>query len=141
MTDTVKLRPHHLLCLQFFIGFGYSDEFSVNTTRVLTLLESPDAPQVILVNGADDICASCPRDNAGVCTDIDTIEALDAFTLATTKLKIGDRGTFTDFCNIAFDKAIKNGKYRMVCKRCVWFDTCYKNSEILSLEKAQGITK
>ena len=138
MTDTVRLRPHHLMCLQFFVGFGYSDDFSVNTTRILTLLESPDAPRVVLVSGADDICASCPKDTCGVCSEAEMIEALDAFTLATTKLKVGDSGSFKDFCGVTFDKAIKTGKYRMVCKRCAWFDTCYKNAEILTLEKSQA---
>ena len=31
---TVRLRPHHLLCLLSYIGRGYSPAFSANMTRV-----------------------------------------------------------------------------------------------------------
>ena len=145
MTDTVRLRPHHLLCFQFFAGYGYSDDFNVNTARIITLLECHDAPQIIIVNGADDVCACCPRheyderpltdkcEGQG-CMDADIISALDSFTLTMTKLNIGDRGKYTDFRDLAFEKVIQNGKYRMVCKRCQWYHIC-KNNAVILLEK------
>lgn len=52
-----RLRGHHLVCLHFFKGEGYSAEFVANLRRVLEMAESE--PIEICV-GADDICRRCP---------------------------------------------------------------------------------
>src|SRR4051794_14584578 len=52
---TVRLRPHHLLCLLTYVGEGYSPDFVDNLDYVSRkLLQGED---VLLVDGPDDICA------------------------------------------------------------------------------------
>ena len=54
------LRPHHLLCLQSFVGHGYSEEFVQQMSVVKQqLTDSPDTP-VKIVQGADMLCLHCP---------------------------------------------------------------------------------
>ncbi len=62
--DAVRIRGHHLICLHFFHGAGYSAEFVMNLVRVMEHLR--DAPLEI-VDGFDDVCASCPSLRDGVC--------------------------------------------------------------------------
>lgn len=56
-----KLRGHHLICLHFFKGEGYSEHFIENTYNVLK------NPKMQVVDGADDICAKCPHLENGKC--------------------------------------------------------------------------
>ncbi len=45
--EPLPLRPHHLLCTEFFKGYGYSDGFSANMSEVISMLNADD-PAVTL---------------------------------------------------------------------------------------------
>ena len=62
----IKLRGHHLLCLQGFQGYGYSKDFVLNMTRINDLRKSNDCT-VTLTNDPDDICSSCPNLKNDLC--------------------------------------------------------------------------
>ncbi len=49
-----KLRGHHLICLNFFRGEGYSEGFIKNIYSVI------QKEKVEIVKGADDVCIRCP---------------------------------------------------------------------------------
>jgi hypothetical protein len=69
MSEILSLRPHHALCLQFFIGEGYGDEFVAGMAGVLkSLRENPDQA-VLLADGTDRICALSPSVRAAICSD------------------------------------------------------------------------
>lgn len=53
----VKLRGHHLICLHFFKGEGYSEGFVKNLCEVV---ERAENGKVEIVTGGDDVCAACP---------------------------------------------------------------------------------
>ena len=52
---TIRLRPHHLLCLLTYIGKGYTPAFTANYDVVVARLNAGD--DVLVVDGPDDICA------------------------------------------------------------------------------------
>ena len=63
----LKLRGHNLLCIQGFVGKGYSPGFVANMTRVVDSLG--DGRDVTVVDGPDALCAACPHlDAASGCT-------------------------------------------------------------------------
>lgn len=64
----LHLRPHHLLCLQTFVGHGYSKEFVRHMTLVKRQLTADPLTPITLVSGADDLCAHCPNCVEGQCT-------------------------------------------------------------------------
>jgi hypothetical protein len=66
--STLHLRPHHLLCLQTFIGHGYSEEFVQEMTSVKRQLELDPGTPIQLVDGADTLCRRCPNCAGGHCT-------------------------------------------------------------------------
>ena len=66
--SALHLRPHHLLCLQTFVGRGYSKEFVEHMTIVKRQLSTDPCTPIILVNGADDLCAHCPNCVEEQCT-------------------------------------------------------------------------
>ncbi len=49
-----KLRGHHLICLNFFRGEGYSPDFIRNIYSVI------GKEKVEVVAGPDEVCARCP---------------------------------------------------------------------------------
>lgn len=54
----VKLRGHHLICLHFFKGEGYSKAFVENLREVVKRAENRTLE---IVTGGDDVCAACPE--------------------------------------------------------------------------------
>ena len=66
--SVLHLRPHHLLCLQTFVGRGYSEEFVSQMTLVKKSLTSNPTLTIELTDGADDLCCHCPNCVDGVCT-------------------------------------------------------------------------
>ena len=67
-TSDLRLRPHHLLCLQAFVGCGYSEEFVEHMAVVKRQLTEIPNILITLVRGADDLCAHCPNCVEGQCT-------------------------------------------------------------------------
>lgn len=67
-TSSIHLRPHHLLCLQTFVGHGYSPEFTAHMTRVKNQLTADPHTPITLVTGPDDLCGHCPNCVDGSCT-------------------------------------------------------------------------
>ena len=59
----MKLRGHHLVCLHFFTGEGYTKEFIDNLNRILKKAEAGEEIEVI--NSADDVCIKCPYFKGG----------------------------------------------------------------------------
>ena len=51
-----KLRGHHLVCLQFFHGEGYTAEF-VENLRIIKELMQDELIQIS--DGSDDVCGKC----------------------------------------------------------------------------------
>ena len=66
-TSELHLRPHHLLCLQTFIGRGYSKEFVEHMTLVKKQLTDEPHTPITLVHGADDLCTHCLNCVEGRC--------------------------------------------------------------------------
>ena len=55
----IPVRPHHGMCLAYFIGKGYSEGFSAHMEKMLHILEK-DVP-IRLVVSLDEICSACPN--------------------------------------------------------------------------------
>ncbi|MEQ9730714.1 MAG: DUF1284 domain-containing protein [Candidatus Methanoperedens sp.] len=58
-----KLRGHHLICLNFFRGEGYSEDFIKNIHSVIR------KQKVEVVAGPDEVCKRCPYLIENKCAD------------------------------------------------------------------------
>ena len=56
-----RLRGHHLICLNFFRGEGYSEDFIKN---IYTTIKKEE---IIIAKGPDDVCSKCPYLKNGRC--------------------------------------------------------------------------
>ena len=122
MTD-YRLRPHHALCLQFFVGKGYSEGFVRNMQERKQLLEGSD-PEVRTVCGCDIICSCCVHAASGSCESSDKVAGFDRKVLLLTGLSEGEPIRFSKLTELAREKIIRAGKLGEVCGSCQWWQLC-----------------
>lgn len=124
---TVKLRGHHLICLQFYRGQGYSPQFVENLDHVQS--SALDTPALV-VSAPDDVCAACPGLGAdGTCNHPDTGEAealrIDALALQLLDVAIGEWVSLNDArSRLAADPAACERWRAESCAGCAWGQAC-----------------
>ncbi|TCL76992.1 hypothetical protein EDC14_1001277 [Hydrogenispora ethanolica] len=124
----IRLRAHHLLCLQGFQGYGYSQGFTANLARIVAILDADPGTLVELVAENDDVCACCPHAGVAGCQkDPDAaaaIRSMDAKILMRLNLEAGYSASgrsLWDRVNAAFKtRAALQG----ICGDCRWREQC-----------------
>lgn len=120
----LKLRGHHLLCLQGFQGYGYSEDFIKNMTRINEMRKSKNCI-ITLTNKKDDICSSCPNLKNNICENEkqnEIIEKMDDAVLLKLDLnKEYDAVELFDEVSLKFNtlKSVEN-----ICTGCKWSEKC-----------------
>ena len=117
-TSELHLHPHHLLCLQTFIGRGYSEEFIEHMTLVKRQLTTNPRTPIMLVSGADDLCAYCPNCVEGQCTS-----EKPALYDRLVRDKLG-QNTPSFLIGIPIDLRITEDLIAACCPECEWKDLC-----------------
>lgn len=126
MQSLIKIRPHHLLCLNFFIGYGYSDKFTKHMANLKAQLEESN-PETEILSGEDMFCEECPH-NKGKCESYEKVNALDENVIKESGIKPGDTMRYFEFEEIIRNKIIKAGKLESVCANtCEWASICKKS--------------
>ena len=117
----MRIRPHHALCAQFFVGKGYSEQFVEHMYRVLAELDRDDA-LATLVDECDDICTACPNNRNGICETTAKVSAIDRRAAEAMGLKPGYTLFWRDICALARHNIIGPGRLPEICKDCEWID-------------------
>lgn len=130
----IRFRGHHLVCLHFFHGEGYSPEFVLNLEKAL---DSVMLEGVEVCEGADDICYKCPslkEAGCGYSEDADT-EVLEMDRLAMDLLGVREG------MKISWDElrqrlsGIFAEWFKSCCVECVWNKACEKNDSWRKLKE------
>ncbi len=123
----MRLRGHHLICLNFFRGEGYSEEFVENIRKAISEKE------IDVVFGADDICSKCPYLKGGICNYSENAEEevteLDQFAYRILDIYPNSK-TNWDEIKRKLPKIMKRWK-DFACKSCDWLEVCENNEEWL----------
>ena len=106
-SEPVKLRPHHGMCLAYFVGCGYSEDFSSHMGRFLARA-TPDMPVRLSVE-TDAICAGCPNNLDGVCEKPE---------------EEGAELSFGQFTALVQERVLEPGLRREICGGCQWSGIC-----------------
>lgn len=138
--DRLTLRAHHLLCLHGFRGMGYSDGFVENMAAVRDRLRAPQAPEIVVTDAPDDICASCPHQTAHTC-DKEIEDALihatelDRRVLEWLGISTGQRFLRDELLALLLAK-ITPEDVAIICNGCQWqpFEYCSEGLRDRSLE-------
>jgi len=124
---TVRLRPHHLLCLLTYVGKGYTPGFVANYDRIARRLS--EGEEVLIVDGPDDVCAAllsepdphCYRDSVRL---RDAQAAADVGDLLDMTISAGSRIDMYPILLSRMRKAFTGGATRKACVGCEWSDLC-----------------
>ena len=120
---TIKLRPHHAVCAQFFEGKGYSDQFAAHMSNVLAALKNTGAV-VMITSECDCICAECPNQINGVCTSDEKVKEIDRRAVNKMDLDFGDSIRWSELCGLAVQTIIQPELLPDVCGDCEWIGLC-----------------
>lgn len=120
--EAYPIRPHHGLCLAFFRGKGYSEEFVENMTWMKAALEA-NAP-VRLIDGTDAICAACPNNQDGACATAEKVAHYDREVLRHCGLHAGDTLPFRELEARVRETILLPGKREEICGDCQWSGLC-----------------
>lgn len=122
---TIRLRPHHLLCLQTYAGKGYTPAFTANYDLIAARLSQGE--DIEIVEGPDDICTPlltepdphCWRDSV---TQRDHQAAANLQPLL--KANTGTTITLTAPLLETLRTSFQAGTLRPACTGCEWSDFC-----------------
>ena len=127
-----RLRGHHLICLHFFNGEGYSPEFVGNLRDILENTKSGD---VEISQGADDICKGCPHLKQSMCRySEDADEGIREMDKRALELLGEGEGSKVKWHEIR--KRIPelfHSWYRVYCTTCAWKWACERNASYRQL--------
>ncbi len=122
-STTISIRAHHLLCIQGFQKYGYSDEFVENMENVIGCLSDPQTA-VRIITACDVLCFSCPHHYDGICTKSNHLSKVDYKVLDVTGLKenvIMKAKEAISLVNAKFDSI---SAVESVCSGCDWKEKC-----------------
>lgn len=142
LAASLKIRPHHLLCVLGFHGLGYSEEFVSNMGKVAEELRSNSTFHITLVVGCDAICESCPHNERGRCRkkkdsdletrtmDFEMLQMLDLnsesqISIAEALGRIKERITLKDMAEF--------------CHDCEWWKLRYCAEGLMNLKRTNTI--
>ncbi len=130
-TGPISLRGHHLICLQFLHGEGYSVEFARN---ILHLREQFERDGAVVTTGHDEICVACPRTEGHACmTCPDSEEHVhDLDVLAFELLEVGPGQQILAPELLDRVSAILPEWRERACSQCVWAEVCAASVNLLS---------
>ncbi len=126
---TVRLRPHHLLCVLTYSGRGYTPRFVANLNRVVERLSAGEPVQVIA--GRDDICAGFSETETADahCTRASVTDR-DARALAVLSarmarpVRVGAELRLRLATVGRLRAAFADGAFRDACAGCEWVPQC-----------------
>lgn len=118
------LRGHHLLCLKGFQGYGYSEEFTENMTRINALRKSADTT-ISIIDSDDDICRHCPNLKNSICTDkIQNRKIVEMDRKVLDKIDADNEYNSIDLFKKVDELFSTKKSVENICFNCIWHDKC-----------------
>jgi len=125
------LRPHHINCIFFYKGLGYSKAFIKGMDNILSLLKKEPNTRIKLIINCDDLCTSCPNRNShNLCITKEKVDNLDYNTLQIYKLKENHEYTFDEIINTIY-KGFNINKFKKICSSCNWYKEGICSDDVL----------
>lgn len=115
----LTLRPHHLLCTEFFEGKGYSNNFVKNMYAVISEFEKN--PEIFLSVKSDAICSECPKN----CLSGKAFK-YDRKVLEYCNLKENSVFRYNELKQKIKSEILEKNILGNICSDCQWYSICSK---------------
>lgn len=120
----LKIRAHHFLCMQGFQGYGYSNEFVDNMSKVIKYIKENKNENIKLIDNCDDICSACTNNINGQCDDFYKVDAMDKKVLNKLSLKSGEVVKLNELFALVNEKIKDKRSAQEICGACSWHEKC-----------------
>lgn len=118
------VRAHHGMCLAFFEGKGYSDEFTEHMGKIQQFLAGN--PEVCIIAQTDVICGPCPNNKDGICSSSEKVAEYDKKVLSLCGIREGGRISWAAFEKLVRERILESGRRQEICGDCQWDFICSK---------------
>ncbi len=129
VSNTIKIRAHHLLCMQGFQGYGYSQDFVANMAQVVKDINSSPDLKIEIIAECDVICSHCPYNKEGLCKknpdSAIELKNIDMQILKKLGLRNGAKVKAKDIFSLIKTK-LKDSDIEYICGDCEWKEKCLK---------------
>lgn len=125
----MKLRPHHLLCIQKFTGHGYNADFTAHMKSIISELTDNPKTEITVTQGCDELCKMCPNNINGLCNSLEKVALMDSDVLDICNLTYGENVLWTKASEKARELILETENFNNICASCQWFELC-RNTEI-----------
>jgi len=123
----MKIRAHHLLCMQGFQGYGYSEEFSQNMSKIIQKLKSHPEQKIEITADLDIICKSCPQKKNKICKNVISnwmIKRVDKKVIKKLKIDCGTKISPKEIISLTNQVFKTHGDLKGICSSCSWKEKC-----------------
>jgi len=124
----VHIRAHHLLCIQGFQGYGYSQVFVDNMNEVIKNINSNPDFEIEITDECDVICSYCPYNIKNIClkekNSSQRIKKIDLQILKKLGLERSARVKAKDILSFANMKLNNMLDIQDICGNCDWKEKC-----------------
>ena len=111
------------MCISFFRGKGYSDEFTSHMARIVSELSAD--PLVEIISATDELCEKCPSNMGdGICQTEEKVARYDSEVLRYCGFSAGEVMPYSAFSSAVREKIIRRGKREAICGDCRWNEIC-----------------
>lgn len=132
LKERIELRAHHGMCLNFFEGKGYSEDFTVHMQAIYDAMKGN--PMLKVVVKEDVICQKCPNLQKGICETEELVREYDRKVLSNCGLTENSEISWNEFSNLVKENIIAAGKRKGICGNCQWTEICEAIQTKQSLE-------
>ncbi|MBN1232615.1 MAG: DUF1284 domain-containing protein [Candidatus Coatesbacteria bacterium] len=120
MGTSIKLRPHHILCLHGFKGLGYSEDFIKQMQEISDKIKRERHVKISFIFDLDILCHSCTEDNRKACLQQNSLSRLIDKRLKKKLKGLLRRETSLTFFLEKLYKTISARKMDYICRGCEW---------------------
>ncbi len=123
----IKIRAHHLCCIQGFQGYGYSPAFVTNMRTVITDIKASPSRPIKIVSECDAICTSCPSKrecSTQKSVHSHRIQNMDLVVLEKLNIEEGTVIEANEALRLVNSKLNTASDIEDVCETCKWKRKC-----------------
>lgn len=133
----MKLRAHHILCIQGYIGNGYDENFTNNMDNIVNHLNLNPKSKIIIIDSMDCICSKCPNNiNNTHCQTQNKVKTLDSNVINLLNIEKNKPYAYDEILEI-LTKNLSINKFNNICNTCQWFEYGYCKDAISKLLKVK----
>jgi uncharacterized protein len=125
-SEPIRIRAHHLLCMQGFQGYGYNKDFTVNLAKITEKFQTNPSTFLEIVNAPDSICEHCPHYSKGACNmDASSerrIRVMDNLLLQNLEIREGSVISWAEIKSSTFN--LNKQTIKEICGSCFWRSKC-----------------